>query len=106
MSSTQKVEVALDFLRESSDSHARWKGASRAAEEKLKIVEASQFLNAPAGAVDSKRLWARATPEYLRAVGEYDTAVAEFTKLDNLRVYHQLEIEVWRTQEANRRHGL
>ena len=74
MISDDDVEKALDYLRDSAQEYAQYRSAEKFYEGKLKRIEAMQFMEQTTGAVEAKRLAARASDEYGECLDDYKDA--------------------------------
>jgi hypothetical protein len=71
MISDDYVEKALDYLRDSAQEYAQSRSAEKFYEGKLKRLEAIHFMEQTSGAVEAKRMAARASEEYGQCLEDY-----------------------------------
>lgn len=64
----EQVEKCLDFLRDSAQEYAQWRAAEKFYNQKIKAIEAQGFCGEEKGAVETKRMKARASEEYNQAL--------------------------------------
>ena len=99
-----EVEAALKYMAKTDEPCAKAKARVKALEYRLKTEKAVQFLNAT-GTMAEKESSALASSEYNAMVDEYETAVYEFETMAAKRERAILTIDVWRSEQANRRAG-
>ncbi len=104
MISEEDVEQALHFISENAATHAAAKGRIKGLEHRFKVAEAQGFKDAT-GSAEARKMEARLTPAYTALVQEHDGAWYEFQKLETDLEYARLVIDVWRTEQANKRGG-
>ena len=71
---------------------------------RLKIAEAQGYLNAE-GTQEQRKATARTTKQYKLLAEELENSEIEFHTVGAKRKTCELHIEVWRSQNANRRQG-
>lgn len=104
MSDKFTVFECLRYLAETDDECGRLRGVVRGLEQKLKICKAMQFLKAE-GAAGIREQIAIASDEYRLLAQEYQDAYTELQTIETKRETRIIHIEVWRSQNANRRQG-
>lgn len=100
----KQVEAALAYLAKTDEQTAAAKGRVKALEYRLKVAKAMEFLQA-SGTVAEKDATSLASDIYTQMVNEYQEAVTEFETFAAKRERAVLTIDVWRTEQANRRNG-
>lgn len=100
--STEDVEKALHWLRDSAADIGSAKARAVKAEHMLKHIEALKFKEAE-GSAEARKAHARTTDEYLDALNEDAFAAGELAKLYSLREAASMKVEAWRSQQANLR---
>jgi len=101
-----EIDAHLDFLRDTSEDLGKQRGRMLYCESNLRRVKSLQMLIAPAGSQTSKEAYAYGTNEYRRAMEEHENAVAAYETCRALREHAIYCIEVWRSQNSNRRQGI
>lgn len=96
------MEVSLVFLSESAEDHARWKAATKVAENRVRVVEGKHFLEAE-GNIEQRKAIARQTEEYQNELDKQEEAWYEYELVHAKRVNAEAIVEIWRTESANRR---
>lgn len=99
-----QTEKALNYLASTDESCAKAKGLVKGLEYRLKVTKAIHFLTA-SGTVAEKEAASLTSNSYLAMVNQYQDAVIEFETLAAKRERAVLTIDVWRTEQANRRKG-
>lgn len=99
----EQVEKCLDFLRDTAEEYAAWKSAEKYYTNKIKSVEATKFLEQSTGAVESRRLHARASDEYKQCLEDLREASYNAELLEARRSAAELKISYWQSAvKANR----
>jgi hypothetical protein len=104
MISDDKVEKALDYLRDNAPLVGQLKGQRVQLEHLMKVIKAQKFL-ACDGTVAERQALADAAPEYVAQIEDLKDCVTELETILALAKAAELKIEVWRTQAANLRRG-
>ena len=105
MSERMGVTECLNNLALSDKRHGELKGRVKAWDHRLKTQKALLKLQANAPSNNAKEDEALASNTYQSLVNEYENDCAEFYVLEAERATWALTVEVWRTQQANKRHG-
>lgn len=92
-----QIEKALDYLRDSAEEYAFWRGRMIATEYLIKIYEAKEFLEVETGAQEYKKSVARASESYKEAVDQHEEAVVKYTELQSLRKAAEAKISSWQS---------
>lgn len=104
MITEDRLSKALRYLAESDIEAAQLKTDVKRAEYKLKKIEATLFIHYD-GAVRERESMARTSDGYQKAVDEYLKAYQASEEIQNKRITESLIVDVWRTEQANRRQG-
>lgn len=99
-----KVSEALELLADTDESYGQLRGRCSALEYQIKVAEALGYLGST-GTQGEKQACARTTQGYKDKINEYREAKIEMETLAAKRKTAELHIEVWRSQNANKRHG-
>ena len=99
-----RVKLALTYLAETDEEHAKAKALVKGIEQSRKTVKAIAFLQA-SGTMAEKEAIAYKSQEYQDIVAKYEDAVADEALLHNKRTTNALIVDVWRSENANRRTG-
>lgn len=105
MVTEQDAEKALDYLRDSAEEYARWRAAERHYENKLKSVEAGEFLEQDKGAVEAKRMAARASEAYTACLDDYHDAKYHAELLWAYRQAASAKVSFYQTIVKTQREG-
>jgi len=97
MITEQDVEEALDYLRDSAQEYSQWRALERYYEHKLKRIESIEFVNVDKGAVEFKRMVARASENYGQCLEDYKDAKYNSELLSAKRMGAQLTISYYQT---------
>lgn len=87
-----QIERALNYLRDSAEEYAYWKGRMAETEYLIKIAEAKQFLLQDSGTQEYKKSQARASIEYQEAIDNHTEAVVKYTEINSLRKAAEMKI--------------
>lgn len=98
MVSEEDVEKALDYLRDSAQEYSQWRSAEKHYENRLKHIEALKFMEQEKGAVEAKRMAARASDEYAQCIEDHREAKENAELLEARRGHSQLTISLYQTQ--------
>ena len=98
------VSKALKYLAETDQPCAQAKGRVKALEYRLKVEKAREMLTAT-GTMAEKEATALISQGYTDLVDEYESAVIEFETIAAKRERAVLTIDIWRSENANRRVG-
>jgi len=88
----QQIEKALDYLRDSAEEYAYWKGRVAETEYLIKIAEAKAFLLEDKGTQEFKKSQARSSAEYQQSVDDHTEAMIKYTELQSLRKAAEMKI--------------
>ena len=97
MISEERVEAAVEFIRDHANRLGYLIGHAKALEYQLKVVEAQNYLDAT-GTIEARRSKARSSPEYKAIIEEIENAWAEKATLETKLKAAELTIDVWRSQ--------
>lgn len=104
MISDDRAEKALKYLAETDRSCAEAKVNAERMEFKAKATKQAIFKTGE-GSVADRTAVAETSPEYAAAMEAYFAAELDYSHAANKRQTEALVIEVWRSVNANRRHG-
>ena len=103
---TDKISVtdSIQFLAQTDEAYGQLKAIMKGLEYRLKVCKAQEFLKCegPAGIREQQ---AYASQAYIDMVKEYQDAVMDYETVSAKRETRILTIEVWRSQNANKRQG-
>lgn len=102
MISEENVEKALDYLRDSAQEYSQWRAAEKMYEHRLKRIEALVFMEQTTGAVEAKRMAARASDEYGQCIEDHKEAKENAELFEARREAARLKIS-W-AQTATKAH--
>lgn len=97
------IEKMLHAMRENAKKYAKAKADRVYLTEFRKSKKAILFQNAPDGTVAEKEAYAYAHPEYRELLEALRIAVEVEEELSWRMKTAQLQVEVWRTEQANTR---
>lgn len=100
-----KVTDCIHYLSQTDEAFGQMKGVMKALEYRLKVCKAQEFLKSQASAANMKEQEAYASEAYQNLVKEYEGAVIDYETVAAKRETRILTVEVWRSQNANRRQG-
>jgi len=98
MITEEDVEKALAYLGDSAQESAQWTSAKHYYDKKLKRIESLEFMKEEKGAVESKRMAARASEEYGNCLEDYREAAYNAELLDARREAARMTISLHQTQ--------
>ncbi len=105
MISQDRVEKAVEYLRDTADMYGQARGHAAYCENKLRRVKALQMLD-KAGSLGDREAHAYASEEYGMALEEHRNAVADAETIRARREAASMTIEVWRSQNSARKAGV
>lgn len=97
MITSDRVEKALSYLRDTSESYAKWKSRAKMLEYKLKIVEAQEALEVETGSQEYKKNMARVSESYKQCLADFEEANVEYIKLESMRRAADLTVSYFQT---------
>jgi len=97
------IERALDYIRDSAERYGELVGQCKYLEHKRKVVRSQAFLDATGSSVAQREALAETTPAYREVVKQIQSAETEKATIATLIKGAELKIEVWRSQNAQRR---
>lgn len=103
MVTDEQVEKAIDFIRDNAPLLAEARGKRVYLEEYRKSKKAMLFISFKEGTVADREARAYSDPEYIELLRGLEEAVKEEERLRWMMTAAQVKVEVWRTQQANRR---
>ena len=101
----ERVEKAIAHLVSTDARLGALKGHIEGLKHTIKATLAVQSLKAKGSSATECKMIAEATPEYAEKIEELENAIIEFETISARRKTAELMVEVWRTQQANRRRG-
>lgn len=104
MITDEKLSDALGFLSESDEKAAELHTQAERMDYRSKMIRDEVFLHSE-GTVAERTARAGCSPEYRSAVVDYLSALEESKAIQNKRNTASLIVDIWRTEQANRRQG-
>ena len=104
MITDDRVNKALNFLRETDEPAAKAKQLMVGLDDQKKTILAMEYINAEGSQGDKKEM-ALASQPYQDHLKKYADAVYSYEEIRNRRKTEELIVEVWRSQSANMRRG-
>lgn len=104
MISEDRAELAVEFLRDTSEQYGQLCGRQAHADMALRRVKALQMLEIT-GSLGDREAHAYASAAYAQAIEELENATAERETVRAKRQAAELTIEVWRSQTSARKAG-
>ena len=104
MISEDRVEAAVEYLRDTAKQYGQARGHALYAENNLRRVKALVMLEYT-GSLGEREAQAYASDQYKEALQTMEDAVAESETIRALREAANYTIEVWRSQNSTRRQG-
>lgn len=98
-----KLEKMLHLMREAAPKLAKAKSERVYLEQFRKSKKALLYQQAPEGTIAERESYAYAHPDYIALLEALRDAVATEEELRWRMVTAQLQVEIWRTQRADRR---
>lgn len=106
MISEERISKSLKYLAETDEPAAKAKSYMLGLEEQIKSIKGILFVQLPQGmTVAEKDARVYAHEEYQNHIKKYEGAVHDFETMKNKRDTEVLIVEVWRSENANRRKG-
>ncbi len=102
---TEDAEKALDYLKETDEPDAKFKARIEYLKEKKKTVIAWEQSESNEKSQAAKEQEAYNSAGYRGWMEEYQSALIDFHIMHNRRLTASLQIEVWRSINANTRQG-
>lgn len=99
-----QVSEALTYLSETDESCAKAKAYYMGLDERSKTIKAVEYLRT-VGTVGQREAEAYSSVAYEQHLTELQDANADYETMRNKRLTAELRIEVWRSENANRRKG-
>jgi DNA polymerase III delta prime subunit len=99
----QKAEKATQYLIDSAAEIAAAKGDMVRCENMLRVVKALAMKNSDEKSAAAQEREAYASTQYQDAVTELATVTQEYEQLRSLREAAKMQIEFWRSYNANQR---
>lgn len=104
MIAEDRLQKSLKYLAETDESAAKAKAYMLGLEKQEKSILGIEYLKTT-GTVGERDAEARNSTAYTKWREDYENAVADFELLRNKRATEALIVEVWRSENANRRRG-
>lgn len=100
------VMKALDYLQSTDEQYGDLKGRVKALEYRMKVAKAMSFLETEGkGTIAEREAMSLVSDEYRHKIDELENTAVELETISAKRKRAELTIEVWRSQNANRRQG-
>lgn len=108
MISEDRVEKALEFIRDKSGELGQWKAAIESSKHRAKVLESESFLSSKgkADTVSEREHLSRIDSSAQEAWQEHHDAIREYHILLTRVKAAELTIEIWRSQNASARKGV
>lgn len=103
MTAQHKAEKATQYLIDSAAEIAAAKSDLVKAENMLRVVKSLAMKHSDEKSAAAQEREAYASQQYLAAVNELATVAGDFEKLRSLREAAKMQIEYWRSLNANQR---
>ena len=100
-----KAERAMDYLRESEEEYARYRGLMKAIPAREKIVLARLMLESPESSAAAKKMWAEASEEFEKIVDESQEIQTECSLIEAKRERAEKTWETWRSLNSAMKMG-
>jgi len=104
MLSDDRVEKAVEYLRDNADDYGTACGLVKFLDHKRKVVRGQQFIAAE-GTVGLREAVAESSAEYLQVITDLQNAETDKHILATMFKAAELTVSVWQTQNANNRRG-
>ena len=101
----QKAEKAIDYLKESEEEYARYRGLMKAISSREKIALARLMLDSTEKTAAAKKIWAEASPEFERVVDESQEIQTECDLIQARRERADKTFEMWRSLNSAMKQG-
>ena len=101
--SSQEIDKALEFLRDSAFQIGKVVERYTKAEKMLGHIEALLFEASDQKSAEARKAEARTDPRYVAAINELAVSAGEKAKLYALREAASMKIEAWRTESSTLR---
>lgn len=103
MITDEAAEKALRYLASTDEQLGELVGLVKGLEHRMKTEKAIAFLQSGQKSVAAKEAEALASDNYLAMLQTYEEAVTDMETVKAKRKTRELGIEVWRSQNSNRR---
>ncbi len=100
----QRVEKAVEYLRDTAQDYGKARGRASYMEANLRRVKSLEMI-AKSGGVGEREAAAYASEAYKDAMEQMENAVADVETIKALREAASYTIEVWRSQNSARKQG-
>lgn len=100
-----RCEKAISYLARTDSECAVLKANVARMEYGAKLARARLFLLAEGGSVEARKASADISEDVQAAEGRVADAIEAYEKVRAKRQTEELVVEIWRTTQANRRHG-
>ena len=100
----RSVTESLEYLLETDDEYGRLRGEYDALDYLIKVAEATGYREA-SGTQEHRKAYGRTADRYVELVERFKQVATEYHTVGAKRKTCELVIEVWRSQNANRRVG-
>lgn len=101
----QRVEGAVEYLRDSAKDYGKKRGRASYLEANLRRVKSLEMVS-KSGGVGEREAAAYASEAYKEAMEQMENAVADVETIRALREAAVYTIETWRTQTSARKQGV
>ena len=101
----KEAEKALDYLRESEEEYARYRGLMKAISQREKIALARIMFDSPESSAAGRKAWAEASEEFEKVVDESQEIQTECELISAKRERANLTIEMFRSINSQMKKG-
>jgi len=101
----KQAEAAVNYLTESEEEYARYRGLMKAISAREKIVLARLMQECEESSAAAKKIWAEAHPDYEKAVDESQEIQTECDLLTAKRDKANQVIEIYRSVNSSLKRG-
>jgi|TARA_R110000751_G_scaffold40588_2_gene95870 formylmethanofuran dehydrogenase subunit E len=101
----EEAEKALDFLKNTDDEAAKIKASKEWLYEKKKTILAMSMAESTSKTQSGKEADAYASQSYQTWLLSYKDAIYDFETIRNKRLSAAIQIDIWRSYNANTRQG-
>lgn len=101
----QETEKAINYLKDTEEEYARYRGLMKAIPAREKIALARLMLESPEKSVAAKKIWAEASEDYEKVVDESQEIQTECDLMSARRERAEQTIEIWRSVNSSMKRG-
>lgn len=101
----KEADKAVEYLRESEEEYARYRGLMKSISAREKIVLARLMMDSPEKSAAAKKIWAEAHEDFERAVDESQEIQQECDLISAKRERANQIIEIYRSVNSSLKRG-